>query len=547
MKIALAQTNPIVGDIRGNRQKLADCIDRAASQGAELVVFPELSLCGYPPRDLLLKPQFIEDNRTALAELAGHCTQTAALVGFAMANPQAGRRLYNAAALLADGRHVATHVKTLLPTYDVFDETRYFEPGPELTPLTLGQRRLGVTICEDLWDPDALGRQLYHADPVGALADDGVDVLVNVSASPYQLGKQATRRQLLSRQARRLGRPIVYVNQVGGNDELIFDGTSCIVDAAGTVIAQAPAFEESLLVVDLDAPAEGLLHDPPGEMAGLKAALELGLRDYVRKCGFSQVVLGLSGGIDSALVAVLAADALGPQNVTCVALPSRYSSDHSVNDAQKLAGNLGVRFEIIPIEPMHAAYETALAGLFAGTEPGIAEENLQARARGMTLMALSNKFGWLLLATGNKSEMSVGYCTLYGDMCGGISVIADVPKTTVYALAGHINDVAGTDRIPAHTLLKPPSAELRPNQTDQDSLPPYDLLDAILERYVEREMNVRAIAAEGFDLATVLRVVRMVDNTEYKRRQAAPGLKVTTRAFGVGRRIPIAQRFRYSE
>ncbi len=542
MRIALAQVNPIIGDIAGNVARMAAAIDDAAAAGAELVVFGELSVCGYPPRDLLLRGGFVEQNLQALDELAAHCREVAALVGYVRRNDAPrGRPLHNAAALLAGGRVAATHVKTLLPTYDVFDETRYFQPGEAPRPLAWGDHTLGVTICEDLWDRDALGRDLYGDDPVARLAEQGAEVLVNMSASPYQVGKHARRLELLSRRARRLGRPVVYVNQVGGNDELLFDGASCVVGADGRILAQARDFDEQVLVVDLDGP-----HEPPPAVregpASLKAALETGLRDYVTKCGFAKVVLGLSGGIDSALVATIAADALAGEKVVAVAMPGRFSSDHSLADARALAANLGLDFRVIGIEPMHAAFEAALAESFGGREPDLTEENIQARTRGMIVMALSNKFGYLPLATGNKSELSTGYCTLYGDMCGGLSVIGDVPKTMVYELCDHINAVAGYDRIPASILTKPPSAELRPDQIDQDSLPPYPVLDAILERYIERERDAAAIVAEGFDAATVRRVIHLVDRTEYKRRQAPPVLKVTGRAFGSGRRIPIARR-----
>ena len=544
MRIALAQFDPVVGDIAGNARRIAEMIDRAAGAGADLAVFSELSLCGYPPRDLLLKPAFIEQGVRAVEELARRCTRTAALVGFARPSDRpAGRRLYNAASLLAGGRVAAQHVKSLLPTYDVFDETRYFEPGPPPAALALAAGRLGVTICEDLWDPQALGRQLYAEDPTAALAGLEVRVIVNMSASPYQLDKLAVRQSLLARQARRLGRPIVYVNQVGGNDELIFDGASCAVDAAGTVIAQCRRFAEDLVVADLSAPPPAGVPQVPDGLEGLKAALELGLRDYVRKCGFASVVLGLSGGVDSALVAVLAADALGPDNVLGVSMPSRYSSDHSLADARQLARNLGIRYAVVPIEPVHVAAEGALAGVFAGLGPDLTEENLQARIRGTVVMALSNKLGHLALTTGNKSELSTGYCTLYGDMCGGLAVIGDVPKTTVYALCRHINERAGNARIPTGVLTKPPSAELKPDQTDQDTLPPYEVLDEILARYIEQEKNVGEIVAEGFDAVLVRRIIRMVDRSEWKRRQAAAALKVTGRAFGSGRRVPIAQGF----
>lgn len=545
MRIALAQVNPIIGDIAGNVARLAAAIDEAEAAGAALVVFGELSVCGYPPRDLLLRGGFVERNLAALDELAAHCRRTAALVGYVERNASPrGRPLHNAAALLADGRVAATHVKTLLPTYDVFDETRYFQPGEPPRPLAWGERTIGVTICEDLWDRDALGRELYTDDPVARLADQGAEVLVNMSASPYQLGKHARRVDLLARRARRVGRPVVYVNQVGGNDELLFDGASCVAGADGRLLAQATDFDEQVLVVDLDGPRRPVTSVREGP-ASLNAALQMGLRDYVAKCGFAKVVLGLSGGIDSALVAAIAADALGGDNVIGVAMPGRFSSDHSLDDARALAETLGLDFRVIGIEPMHAAFEAALAESFGGREPDLAEENIQARTRGMIVMALSNKFGYLPLATGNKSELSTGYCTLYGDMCGGLSVIGDVPKMMVYALCRHINDAAGYDRIPAAILAKPPSAELRPDQTDQDSLPPYPVLDAILECYIERDMDAPAIIAEGFDADTVRRVVHLVDRTEYKRRQAPPVLKVTGRAFGSGRRIPIAQRLRH--
>ncbi len=551
MKIALAQFDPVVGDISGNARRIADYIDRAAEAGADLAVFSELSLCGYPPRDLLLKEAFIAQNLRAVEELAKHCTRTAALVGFARpSDKSAGRRLYNAAALLAQGRKIGEHVKSLLPTYDVFDETRYFEPGgpPQVLVLPSGGR-IGVTICEDLWDPMALGRRLYSEDPAAALAGLNVDVIINMSASPYQHDKLAVKRSLLGRQARRVGKPIVYVNQVGGNDELIFDGASWAVDSAGTRIAQCKRFGEDLVVVDLEAKAEAKPAAPPPEVedgiAGLKGALELGLRDYVHKCTFTRVVLGLSGGIDSALVAVLAADALGPQNVLGVSMPSRYSSEHSKTDAAKLAENLGIKYEVVPIERMHGAAEVGLSKVFANVPPDLTEENLQARMRGAIIMAISNKFGHLALTTGNKSELSTGYCTLYGDMCGGLAPIGDVPKTMVYSLCKHINERAGYDRVPANTLVKPPSAELRPNQTDQDTLPPYEVLDEVLAKYVEQEKDAQQIIAEGFDAAMVRKVIRMVDSSEYKRRQAAPALKVTGRAFGAGRRMPIAQRFKY--
>jgi NAD+ synthetase len=560
MRIALAQINPTVGDIAGNTRKHLDFVSRARSRGATLVVFPELSLIGYPPKDLLLKSQFITDNLNALADIARQVAGVDVIVGYADRNTQpVGRPLHNAVALLRDGQIHSRHFKTLLPTYDVFDESRYFEPGPinETENLVqVGERVIGLSVCEDLWNDEKLiNRRLYHQNPIADLNAAGAEVLVNASASPFVLGKHDFRLQLFGEQVRRFGKPLVYVNQVGGNDELIFDGNSHVLDAGGNLIAQAKDFEEDLLVVDL--PGGGSIHAHSNDLESLYNALLLGLRDYVRKCAFTSVVLGLSGGIDSALVATLAAHALGPEQVTGVAMPSRYSSTHSIEDARQLAKNLGIRFHLVPIDPVHQAYESALYPLFdqivknAGGDPAapdpaadLTDQNLQARIRGATLMAFSNRFNHLLLTTGNKSEIATGYCTLYGDMCGGLAVISDVPKTTVWALSRWINQHFGREVIPNRSIEKVPSAELRPNQTDQDSLPPYELLDAILYRYIEEEKGAAEIIAEGFDPVTVVRVIRLVDRSEYKRRQMAPGLKVTSRAFGFGRRMPIAQNYR---
>lgn len=556
MRIALAQLNPTVGDIAGNTAKIIAAIARARDQHADVVVTPELAVLGYPPRDLLLKPSVIALCSEAVQSIADASVGLTTLVGYPEKNlTTVGRPLHNAVAMVSAGKVIAKRFKFLLPTYDVFDETRYFEPGPggggELT--FLGERVLGLSICEDLWnDEQMLPRQLYHLNPIEQLAEAGAQLLLNISASPFVLGKNEFRRRLFGHQARRWQMPIVYVNQVGANDELIFDGNSVVFDRNGDIIAQARDFQEDLLVVDLDAPSPSALISPRSGIASIHAALVLGLRDYVRKCGFKSVVLGLSGGIDSAVVAAIAADALGPQNVLGVALPSRYSSGHSKSDAQVLAENLGIQFRILPIETAHHAMEETLAPLFDGTAPGLAEENLQARIRGNLLMALSNKFGHLLLTTGNKSEVATGYCTLYGDMCGGLAVISDVPKMMVYELARYMNDQAaraghafssGVGPIPEGSLTKPPSAELRPDQKDEDSLPPYSILDAILHRYVEEEKSTWQIIDEGYDEATVLKVARLVDLNEYKRKQMAPGLKVTSRAFGFGRRMPIAQRY----
>ncbi|MBN1556351.1 MAG: NAD+ synthase [Phycisphaerae bacterium] len=550
MKIALAQFNPVVGDITGNVRRMGEWIRRAANEGAELVVFGELSVVGYPPRDLLRKDGFVAQAVKAVEELAKQCTDIAALVGYVRPTPNGtGRSLQNVAGLLADGQVRHVHVKTLLPTYDVFDEMRYFEPGREPSCIEWKAKRLGLSICEDLWDAESLGRELYGRNPIADLAEAGADIVINLAASPYEFGKATRREELFRRQSDRRRLPIVYVNQVGGNDELIFDGCSSVVTPGGKLLGRARSFEEDLLVVDLDAPAARC--EPLGEpMERLSKALKLGLRDYVRKCGFQRVVLGLSGGIDSAVVATLAADALGPQNVTTLAMPSRYSSDHSLADAMALAKTLCINHHEIPIETMHAAYETMLREKFSwgGEANDIAAENIQARIRGNIVMAWSNAFGNLALATGNKSELSVGYCTLYGDMCGGLAPIGDVLKTQVYALAKQLNAEGDLGpRIPRSTLKKPPSAELKPGQVDQDKLPPYEILDEILFQYVEQDRTVREITrtadGEALDAELVARIVRMVDLSEYKRQQAARVLKVSSRAFGMGRRMPIAQGF----
>jgi len=547
MKIALAQLNPTVGDLDGNVRRILDSCARAARAGARLVVTPELSLVGYPPRDLLLKPRFVADNLAALERLAGQVGPTALVVGYVDRTGRTrGLPLYNAAALLADGRVLARKYKRLLPTYDVFDERRYFEPGDETAVVAWGGLKLGLSICEDIWTQESAGpaARLYDGNPVADLVEAGADVVINMSASPFVMGKFAQRAELVRAQALRHGRPVVYVNQVGGNDELIFDGASFAVNAGGEVLAQLKAFEEDLGFVDLaDGQPAGDLAQLPTDVEALRLALVLGLRDYMRKTGFAKAVVGLSGGVDSSLVAYLAAEAVGSQNVFGIAMPSRYSSAHSVADARALASNLGIRFQMIPIDGPHTAFEEALAEAFAGRGPDVTEENIQARVRGTILMGLSNKFGCLVLATGNKSEVSVGYCTLYGDMVGGLAVIGDVPKTLVYALCRHVNETDARSPIPERVLTKAPSAELRPGQKDEDSLPPYDVLDPILDAYVRDERSYDEIVAAGFDPQTVSRVVRMVDRNEYKRKQAAPVLKVTSRAFGFGRRMPIAQRY----
>jgi NAD+ synthase (glutamine-hydrolysing) len=541
VKIALIQLNPTVGDIDGNTAAIVARIAQARAAGAQLAVFPEQAVLGYPAKDLLLRREVIERNVAALHRIAAHATDIAVLIGYAEPNEEPhGRPVFNAAALLVEGRVLMQWRKRLLPTYDVFDEARYFEPAGPQPAIDFDGQRLGVTICEDILSEEMFGRPLYSCDPVADLAAVGIDLLINISASPYFLGKHAWRVSRMAAHARQHKLPVLYANQVGGNDELLFDGASCVLDAAGQLAGQAKSFEEDMLVVDLDALSATRREATPTGPAALHAALIMGLRDYLRKCGFQTVVVGLSGGIDSAVVAALAAEALGPDKVHGVAMPSRYSSDHSVRDAKILAGNLGIKFSTIEIEPMHAAFEQALASHFQGREPDVTEENIQARVRGVVLMALSNKFGSLLLTTGNKSEVAVGYCTLYGDMAGGLAVISDVPKTMVYELARYINNRAGRELIPASTISKAPSAELRPDQFDQQSLPPYDALDAILEHYEQRLLSRDEIIRLGYDEKTIDDVIRKIRVSEYKRQQAAPGLKVTSRAFGFGRRMPIA-------
>ncbi len=557
VRLALIQTNPTIGDIAGNVERVIARMRAAADAGAELAVFPEQTVLGYPAKDLLLRRDVIERNVAAVQQIADAASGIAAVVGFAEPTDRPlGRPLYNSVALVHKGRVLARSRKRLLPTYDVFDEVRYFEPGGAQRAIEFGGVPFGLTVCEDMWSrEEMLGQPLYDCDPIGEVVRAGARVILNVSASPYFLDKHDVRVGLMADHARRNRVPLLFVNQVGGNDELIFDGASTVVDAGGNLVALARSFDEDMLLVDVETGNDGETPNArvtpctqapiaahPAGPAALHDALVLGLRDYVQKCGFKHVVLGLSGGIDSAIVAALAAAALGPQNVHGVAMPSRYSSDHSVSDARSLASHLGIRFSIIPIEPMHAAYENSLTPHFDGRAPDITEENIQARTRGGILMALSNKFGSLLLTTGNKSELAVGYCTLYGDMCGGLAVISDVPKTMIYALARHMNERAGREIIPQSTIDKPPSAELKPNQTDQDSLPPYDVLDEILERYEVRLQSRGEIVAAGFEPRVVDDVLRKIHISEYKRQQAAPGLKVTSRAFGFGRRMPIAAR-----
>ena len=558
MKIALAQINPTVGDMTANMQQIQLAIEAARHRHADIVVFPELAIIGYPPRDLLLKPAAIRMCEQALEQIAQGCTDIAAIIGYPCpSQTDRGLALFNAAALCFDGKIQHRYVKHLLPTYDVFDERRYFEPGyrshEQVNDVAQYKGvKLGVTICEDLWtDPAVMDRQLYHNDPVKDLVDAGAQIIINCSASPFVMGKHQTRIKLLQNTAKRHNVPVFYCNQVGGNDELVFDGNSCVVAANGNVIAHAAGFENDLCVVDSDA-TKPVSFTPMSDMESVYHALVLGLRDYCSKCGFKTIVLGLSGGIDSALTCAIAADALGQENIRGVTMPSKYSSDGSVSDAQDLADRLGIKFHTVPIAEPHQALEALLQPHFEGKEPDVTEENIQARIRGVILMAFSNKFGSLLVTTGNKSELAVGYCTLYGDMCGGMAVLSDLPKTTVWELSRWINESDdsplkqryGMAVIPESSITKPPSAELRPDQCDQDSLPPYELLDQIVERYVERDQSADQIIEEtGFDSDMVLRFVQLIDRNEYKRKQAAPGLKITSRAFGVGRRMPMAQRY----
>ena len=558
MRLGLAQINTTVGDLPGNRRRILDAYAALVAQGAELVIFPELAVCGYPPRDLLFKRQFVPDVEASLQAIAGAIGEVPALIGTVEANTTGrGRRFFNSAAFCHRGQIGPVARKCLLPTYDVFDEDRYFEPAAQSSVITHAGRRIGITICEDIWTHPMIdtGRLYRGVDPVKHLATQRCDLMINLSASPWHNDKGGVRQTLVTESAKKLGCPVAYVNAVGGNDELIFDGRSLVSDAAGRVVAGLAAFAEDARVVEVRfEPASALAQTPAlaasfaqTDMADIFSALTLGLRDYAWKSGFSRALVALSGGIDSALVAVIAAAAFGPENVTAVSLPSVISSQHSRDDAAALARNLGLRFETIGIADAVAACETGLAPLFAGRAPDVAEENIQARIRGVLMMALSNKFGSLLLTTGNKSELAVGYCTLYGDMCGGLAVISDVFKTQVYAVSNWINaDARRAGRvppIPASTISKPPSAELRPNQTDQDSLPPYDVLDAILKGYVEEGLSRRDLTAQGFGEALVADITRKVDLSEYKRKQAAPGLRITPLAFGVGRRIPIVQKY----
>jgi NAD+ synthase (glutamine-hydrolysing) len=548
MKIALGQMNATVGDLEHNVDWMIDAAKKANGANADLIVFPELSITGYPPRDLVEKTSFVRRTREQLLRLAEQTAllKTGVICGYVGESTQPkGKRVTNSAALLQGGKIVFRQDKVLLPTYDVFDEWRHFAPAAEQRVVEIGGRRVGLTICEDAWnDFEGTQRALYSRNPIADMCRQGAELLISINASPFEMGKRQDRRNLFCSVARRRGLPLVWVNQVGGNDQLIFDGSSFVANDQGEVIASARSFEEDLIYVDLNSLSGTLNESHTDETEAIYDALVLGTRDYVRKCGFKKVLIGLSGGIDSALVAAIAVDALGPENVIGVGMPGPYSSDHSVTDARELAAGLGIRFELISITE---AYEVLLRGLdpiFGDTPRDTTEENLQSRLRGLNLMALSNKWNALVLTTGNKSELAVGYCTLYGDMVGGLAVISDVPKVMVYELTRFANK-RRPGSVPENIFVKPPSAELRPDQKDTDSLPPYEVLDPILKGYVEELKSPVEIAESlGVSEELVRSIIRKVDFSEYKRQQAAPGLKVTTKAFGIGRRFPIAQRFR---
>jgi len=541
VKIALGQINPTVGDFAGNSAKIIDYAQRAKTQGAGLVIFPELSVCGYPPRDLVERASFVEHNREATERIATETQGIAVICGLVTpAHAETGKSAMNSAALLMDGRVKFVQSKMLLPTYDVFDEMRNFAPARSQVLFPFCGKQMALTICEDAWnDKHFWNRQLYSVDPVETLVRVGGNFVLNISASPFWANKRELRRDMLATIAKTDRVPVVFVNQVGGDDSLVFDGSSLVFNREGDVVAQGKSFEEDLILFDADS-LTGEMHEQiEGEEASIYSALVLGTRDYVRKCGFKQVIIGLSGGIDSALTAAIAVDAIGAENVIGVGMPGPYSSEGSIADARELAKNLGIRFEILKITDIFESYKSTLRDVFGGRPEDVTEENIQSRVRGTLLMALSNKFGALVLSTGNKSEMGVGYATLYGDMAGGLAVIADVPKTLVYRLSRYVNSRKAI--IPKDSLEKPPSAELRPGQKDTDSLPPYEVLDAILEDYVEDSRSAEQIAERhGFDLQLVKDVIRMVERNEYKRQQAAPGIKISPKAFGYGRRFPIA-------
>ena len=544
VKIALGQINPTVGDFSGNAGKIVEFSQRAQAAGAGLILFPELSICGYPPRDLVERPAFVERNRETAESIAERTRGIAVICGLVIrAQAETGKSAMNSAALLKDGKIAFTQSKMLLPTYDVFDEMRNFAPATRQELLSFCGKQMALTICEDAWnDKHFWNKRLYTFDPVEELIRAGGDFVLNISASPFWVGKREFRRRMLASIAKNHNVPVVMVNQVGGNDSLVFDGSSTVLNPAGEVIAQGKSFEEDLVYFDSN-DLQGEIHTQvEGEEAEAYAALVLGTRDYVRKCGFGRVIVGLSGGIDSALTAVTAADAMGPANVIAVGMPGLYSSPGSIEDARTLANNLGIRFELLSISEVFQTYRKILQPVFAGRKEDETEENVQSRARGTLLMALANKFCGIVLSTGNKSELGVGYCTLYGDMVGGLAVISDVPKTMVYRLSRYLN--SRREVIPKASLEKPPSAELRPDQRDTDTLPPYEVLDPVLEDYIEEMHSAEQIAKDHrIDIELVRKIIRMVDRNEYKRQQAAPGIKISAKAFGYGRRFPIAAKY----
>ena len=544
MKIALAQINTRVGDLINNSAKIISFIHRARQEKADLVVFPELSVCGYPPEDLVEKRVFVRKNSEALNEILKHTDGIGVLCGFVAPNENPeGHRVFNAAALMENGRIIGVQHKSLLPNYDVFDEMRHFEPAGDKKVFSFRGMKLGIGICEDSWnDKDFWKQRLYHTDPIEELIKQGANILVNISASPFHLNKNNLRLKMFQSIAHKYQIPCAFVNLVGGNDSLIFDGCSFALNAAGQILVQANPFTEALVIADTTSSYVPASSWKESEEQQIYDALVLGLRDYMTKCGFKKAIIGLSGGIDSALVAAITVEALGKENVIGVSMPSRYSSEHSRDDAKDLAGNLNIEYRTIPIEPMFSSVLEAMKPQFGKLPEDITEENIQARLRGNILMALSNKLNAMVLSTGNKSELAVGYCTIYGDMCGGLAVISDVPKTMVYRLSRWVN--RSKEIIPSNTIAKPPSAELRADQTDQDTLPPYEILDGILAAYIEEMKEEEEIVGRGFDAAIVRKILGMVDHNEYKRRQAAPGLRVTTKAFGFGRRLPIAQGWR---
>ena len=556
MKICLAQINPTVGAFEQNVKKICRFINTAKKKGADLIVFPEMCIVGYPPKDLLELSGFVDSNLKALEEVKNNVTGISAIVGFVDRNVgQRGKNLYNAAAYINNKEIVSRHYKSLLPTYDVFDEDRYFEPAHSISLAKISGRKSGISICEDAWGANIIWHgKIHHKDPVESMIRQGAEIIINISASPFTIGKQDERLKMLTSHAKKYNVPIVFVNQIGGNDDLVFDGNSLVINKKGVIVDKALSFEEDLLMVEFKGPDISAGDSKPGsvgkrtqagagedEIESVFKALVLGTRDYVRKCGFKKAVIGLSGGIDSAVTAVIAARALGKGKVLGVTMPSGFSSKGSVKDSKALAKRLGIAFENIPIKSVYNAYTKTLSGVFTGLPFDVTEENLQARIRGKILMAISNKYGYLVLTTGNKSELAVGYCTLYGDMCGGLAVISDIPKTMVYDIAEYIN--RRKEVIPIHTIEKPPSAELRPDQKDQDSLPPYDILDGVLKAYVEESKDIDDIVGIGFNETLVKDIIKKVDTNEYKRKQAAPGLKVTSKAFGTGRRMPLAQRY----